>query len=370
LKSDENLDIFANLNFHEMKINIRKLKKAFNRLSKLPKHKYLFFYIKNKMVHLALKLTKSTKVAYPSTIMLELTNRCNLSCSTCAREYDYGKKMDLGAMDENHAKKIIDELWCYLDSVGLTGMGETFLYPNIKNIVDYIKLKNKGIIISVSTNAMVPNFIEQITPLIGLIDTLQVSIDGLGEIYESIRKRAKFEFLQSNLETLVNLCKNTKTTVMMNMVVTKENYLQMADLVKFAQKTGIKYMDFTMFNLAAVTQIDKSYYDLYKSPEFLTALHLLKETQKQVKEVLVSYHSFNTNHSFQACPFPWSHFYICWNGFITPCCAKPFPKELHFGNVFDTGVMKVLNNEPYRNWRNGWLNNHTPAFCDKCHFTS
>jgi MoaA/NifB/PqqE/SkfB family radical SAM enzyme len=139
-------------------MNIRRLKKALKRLSKLPKNKHLFFYLKNKAVHFALKITKSTKVAYPSTIMLELTNKCNLSCTTCAREYEYGKQMNQGVMDENQAKKIIDELWCYLDSVGLTGMGETFLYPDIKNMVDYIKSKNKGIIISVSTNAMIPNF--------------------------------------------------------------------------------------------------------------------------------------------------------------------------------------------------------------------
>jgi len=353
-----------------LKMNTRRFKKALKRLRKLPKNKYLFFYIKNKIVHFALKISKSTKVAYPSTIMLELTNKCNLSCSTCAREYDYGKQMNQGVMDENQAKKIIDELWCYLDSVGLTGMGETFLYQNIKNIVDYIKSKNKGIIISVSTNAMIPNFLEQVSPLVNLIDTIQVSIDGLDEVYESIRKRAKFECLQSNLETLVKMCKNTSTSLMMNMVVTKENYHQMADLVKFAQKIGVKYMDFTMFNLAAVTQIDKSYYDFYKSTEFLTALNSLKETQKQVNEVVVSYHNFDTNHNFQACHFPWGHFYICWDGYITPCCAKPFPKELHFGNVFNSSVIEVLNNEQYRKWRTLWLNNQTPDFCDKCHFTA
>jgi radical SAM protein with 4Fe4S-binding SPASM domain len=351
-------------------MNIRKFKKALKRLRQLPKNRYLFFYLKNKMVHFFRKITKSTKVAYPSTIMLELTNKCNLSCTTCAREYEYGKQMDQGVMGEEQAKKIIDELFPYIDSIGLTGMGETFLYPDIKSIVNYIKSKNKGIIVSVSTNAMLPNFMEKAAPLAGVIDTIQVSIDGLNEVYESIRKRAKFEVLQSNLETLANVCKNTSTSLMMNMVVTKENYHQMADLVKFAQKIGIKYMDFTLFNLAAVTQIDKSYYDFYKSPEFLDALHALQETQKQVKEVVVGYHSFDTNHSFKACPFPWTHFYICWDGYVAPCCAKPFPKELHFGNVFNNSVMEVLNSESFRNWRKLWFKNQTAAFCEKCHFTT
>jgi radical SAM protein with 4Fe4S-binding SPASM domain len=216
---------------------------------------------------------------------------------------------------------------------------------------------------------MLPDFMEQIASLVGLVDTIQVSIDGLDEVYEMIRKRGNFKRLQANLDALAKLCKNTNTSIMMNMVVTKENFHQMAELVKFAQKTGIKYMDFTMFNLAAVTQIDKSYYDFYQSAEFLSELSLLKETQKQVKEVVVNYHSFDTNHSFQACPFPWSHFYISWDGYLVPCCAKPFPKELHFGNVLDTKVIDILNNEQYSNWRNLWFKNQTPVFCYKCHFT-
>ena len=351
-------------------MNIQKLKKAIKRLSKLPKNKYFFSYFHNKIKYFALKFSKSTKVAYPSTIMLELTNRCNLACTTCAREYDYGKQMEQGIMAEEQAKKIIDELWPYLDSIGLTGMGETFLYQDIEKIVDYIKSKNKGIIISVSTNAMLPNFLDSASKLIDKIDTLQVSIDGLDEVYESIRKRAKFTMLQSNLEALVEMCKNTKTSLKMNMVVTKENYFQMSDLVSFAKKTGIQYMDFTMFNLAAVTQIEKSYYEFYKSAEFLEALNLLKQTEKQTKNVAVSYHSFLTDYNFQKCPFPWNHFYICWDGYLTPCCAKPFPKELHFGNVFDSTVMKTLNSDAYQKWRTKWFENQTPAFCNKCHFTA
>ena len=132
----------------------RKLSKAIKRLVNLPKGKYLFLYTVNKIKHFYFKAIKSTKVAYPSTIMLELTNYCNLACTTCPREYGYGKQMDKGNMSLQSAKEIIDEVWPYLDSIGLTGMGETFLYKEIGEIVNYIKNRNKGIIISVSTNAV------------------------------------------------------------------------------------------------------------------------------------------------------------------------------------------------------------------------
>ncbi|TCO09165.1 radical SAM protein [Natronoflexus pectinivorans] len=349
-------------------MNKRKIRKAIKRIKYLPRNKYLFKYLGNKLKHFYYKATKSKKVAYPSTIMLELTNHCNLHCTTCPREYDYGKKMDKGKMQISQAKTVIDELWPYIDSIGLTGMGETFLYKDIEEIVDYIKSKNKGIIISVSTNAMLPDFIDIVKPIVDKIDTIQISIDGLGEKYEKIRIGASFNALQENLKSLSDLCKNSETTLMLNMVVTKENYTCMAPLVRFSEDINIEFLDFTLFNLASVTKIDRNYYQFYKSEEFKIALKELDRVADSSDFVTVTNRNFSTDNSFQKCPFPWTHFYICWNGFVTPCCAKPFPKECNFGNVFESGVMNILNGKKIQAWRQLWFNNETPKFCDKCHF--
>jgi len=349
-------------------MNKRRIKKALSRISNLPRGKYFFLYFANKARHFYLKSIKSTQVAYPSTIMLELTNQCNLACTICPREYDYGKAMDKGQMNVEYAKKIIDELWPYLDSIGLTGMGETFLFKEIEEIADYIKKKNKGIIISVSTNAVLPNFIESAPKIIDKIDTIQISIDGIGDVYESIRKNGSFRRLDENLRLLVKMAKNTRTDLMLNMVVTRENYTHMPLLVKYAEEIGITYLDFTLFNLASVTNIDRSYYDFYKSPEFSMKISELEETIKNTPQVIVTERNFKTENSFRKCPFPWTHFYICWNGFIPPCCAKPFPKELNFGNVFNDKVLTVLNSSSYKSFRTQWYENKTPDFCEKCHF--
>jgi radical SAM protein with 4Fe4S-binding SPASM domain len=314
-------------------------------------------------------MIKSKKVAYPSNIMIELTNHCNLACTTCPREYSFGKAMDKGNISVEQAKKIIDEVWPYLDSIGLTGMGETFIYKDIEEIVDYIKKKNKGIIISISTNAMLPDFIEMATKLVNKIDTIQVSIDGLNEIYEKIRRKASFSTLDDNLKKLALICKNSKTTLMLNMVVVKENYFQMPDLVKYADKTGIDFLDFSQFNLAAVTNIETSYYQFYYSQEFLDVIAELENACKLTPSVTTNF-NFKNATGFKHCPFPWSHFYICWNGFVVPCCAKPFPKELNFGNVFDNKVINVLNNNEYKSFRKLWMENKTPDFCVKCHYTT
>ena len=349
-------------------MNKRKLKKAIKRIANLPAGNYFFVYTFNKIKHFYLKGIKSTNVAYPSTVMLELTNHCNLACTTCPREYDYGRAMEKGNMDVESAKKIIDEIWPYLDSIGLTGMGETFLYKEIDELVNYIREKNKGIIISVSTNAVLPGFMEKVTDLLGKIDTIQVSVDGLDQIYNQIRKKSDFKILDPNLRALSKKAKESGTDILLNMVVTKENYTHMPLLVKYAKEVEIKYLDFTLFNLASVTDLEQSYYDFYQSPEFQKTIEELEETINNTPEVLVTERNFKTDNSFQKCPFPWTHFYICWDGFVAPCCAKPFPKELNFGNVFNSKVIDILNSERYQEFRTLWFKNIPPDFCNKCHF--
>lgn len=349
-------------------MNKRKLRKAIRRLVNLPKGKFLFLYLANKFKSFYYKLIKSTTVAYPSTIMLELTNHCNLACTTCPREYDYGKAMDKGNMNPEFAKKIIDEVWPYLDSIGLTGMGETFLYKDLIDIVNYVKKKNKGIVISVSTNAVLPNFIQSAAPLLGKIDTIQISIDGLEDIYELIRKKSNFKILDDNLKTIAKMASKTDTDIMLNMVVTKENYKHMSLLVEYAKEKGIKYVDYTLLNLASVTDVDQSYYDFYESVEFQESIEELENTIKSVPEVFVNERNFKTDNNFQKCPFPWTHFYVSWDGYMPPCCAKPFPKELHFGNVNNKKLIDILNSIEYKDFRNMWFNNCPPAFCNKCHY--
>jgi len=349
-------------------MNRRKFKKAFKRLYYLPFNKNFLKYLLNKFKHFWFKATKSLNVAYPSTIMLELTNRCNLACTICPREYEYGKKMNQGQMDINQAKKIIDEIAPYLDSIGLTGMGETFLYNDLPEIVDYIKNKNKGIIISVSTNAVLPNFIDKVKKVIDKIDTIQISIDGLNDIYNSIRINSNFEILNKNIRQLAPLCKNTSTDLMLNMVVTKENYIHMADLVRYAEEVGVNYMDFTLFNLASVTNIPVSYYKFYQSEEFLLAVSELEKAILETNNVIVTNRNFKTDNGFHKCPFPWTHFYITQDGYVPPCCAKPFPQEKNFGSVKQESFIKILNNEDFKAWRQLWFDNKTPKFCEKCHF--
>ncbi len=160
-------------------INARKLHRIVKRLKKLPKGSAFYKYSCNKIVFFYLTIIRSTKVAYPSSIVLEVTNHCNLKCITCPLQYDSGKEMDKGIINTEKMFKIIDEIAPYVDNIGLTGLGETLINKNLLEILQYIKAKNQGIQTSISTNAHVPKADGYLLQLIPYLDQLQISIDGI-----------------------------------------------------------------------------------------------------------------------------------------------------------------------------------------------
>jgi radical SAM protein with 4Fe4S-binding SPASM domain len=344
----------------------RKLQKALQRIQHLPKGNNFLKYSSNKIQSLFLSKSKSLKVSYPSSIMIELTNHCNIKCITCAREYAFGDKMAKGFMDFEKLKGIIDEIYPYVDSIGLTGLGETFLYKRIDEAVDYIKGKNKGIIVSCSINAHLPKSIEIAEKLTGKIDTIQISIDGIGDVYNQVRKTADYNFFFKNTLGILEKAKGSSTDVMFNMVVLKENYHQMSEMLKLCDEIGVKYLNINPMNIVARTDLDNSYYDFYLSKEFKDEYFKTKELAKDFPAVELTFYDFESPASFKKCRFMWNYFYITWDGFVPPCCAKPFPKEKHFGNVFNQPLLEILNTKDYQEFRHDWFDEKNPEFCDKC----
>ena len=347
----------------------RRLKKLIKRAYHLPRGIDLFRYSANKIRSYYLRKTNSLEVAYPSTIMFEVTNQCNLKCITCPREYLFGDRMDKGYMNFEKLKKVVDEAYPYIDSIGLTGLGETLLYKDIVNAVDYIKSKSKGIIISCSINAHLKTSVDVVSQLAGKIDTIQVSMDGIGEVYDKVRIRGDFNFFNDTLAKIVELTRVTKTDVMLNVVIVKENYHQMAEMIEFAHNIGIEYINMIPINLVAKTDEDISYYKFFFTDEYLNELKRAKATAKKYPEIEFIYSELSLDEGFASCKYPWNYFYISWDGYLPPCCAKPFPKEMNLGDVFEDGLLRSLNSKEFQDFRKLSKQNITPDFCKKCSVT-
>lgn len=350
-------------------ISKRKKKSLINIAKKTRFDRSLLKFTYNFIRHLraSYKKGKDRDIPYPTTIMLELTNKCNLHCVTCPREYGFGKNMRLGNMDTALAKKIIDEVLPYIESIGLTGMGETLFATNLLEIVRYIKARKPSVVIAISTNFNIPDAIERIKPVLPFIDTVQISIDGITDVYERIRHGASFGLLKKNLETLVPLAEGL-VSLMFNMVITKLNYSDMANVIKFADKNGVRFVNFTYFNLASITDISEEYYGFFHSEEFARALEAAKKAAGEHPEVEVTGLDFPGNPGIRKCPLMWNHFQVNYDGKVPPCCAKPFTDEYSFGDASEMPLISVLNSPAAKKFRNSWIENRPNGFCSKCHF--
>ncbi len=312
---------------------------------------------------------RSLVMPHPTNAMLELGNVCNLHCQMCPREHEYGKAMDVGFMPVEKAKLIIDEMYPYLDSIGLTGLGETILYPHLLEIVKYIKSKKKSIIITISTNAHFKGYQERVEPVLPYIDNIQFSIDGIGETYDTIRKGASFDEVTDNIRFTMERGKDT--TFMMNCVVMPENYFQMTEVADYARKMNIDYVNFNNASIAANPKETRKFYDFFKSKEYLDALKRVRDYAREHQEMeITGIEVPDGNGTFHDCIFPWEYPYITWDGYYVPCCGKPFPKLLNFGNVFEDGVMQVLNSKKAQAFRKLWQQNTPPTFCHNCQLTT
>ena len=343
-------------------------KKVLRRAAGLPRGRQFLDYASNRVAFMLATRRRSEKLPHPTSLMLEVTNLCQLKCITCPREYALGKEMAKGHMDLASAKRVVDASHVYLDSIGLTGLGETLLYPHLIELVDHIRGRNRGIHIFISTNAQQPEAPRIVDAMAGKIDALQISIDGCGEVFEQVRRNSNWEKYVANIKEIARLTGGRRARVKFNMVVLEANYHQMADVIRLAKSLGVPEVYFNTMNLVA-NDWDVSYYGFYRSDDFRQALREAK-TLGEKEGIIVGFDDITSPRSFRNCPFPWNHFYVTWDGFLVPCCAKPFPKEKHFGNVFESGLIDCINAPEFLKFRRLSNEGTTPEFCRRCHIVT
>ena len=139
---------------------------------------------------------------YPLLVDIELASVCNLKCPMCYTITDeFKEKVNAKLMDFELFKKIIDEIGGKVPALRLSLRGESTLHPKFIECIKYAK--DKGIKeISTLTNGSklgVEYFEKMVT---SGIDWITISVDGLDEEYEKIRKPLKFNDILQNIKDI------------------------------------------------------------------------------------------------------------------------------------------------------------------------
>jgi molybdenum cofactor biosynthesis enzyme MoaA len=184
----------------------------------------------------------------PTTLELELSNRCNFECQMCQgdlssliRKNREGRDPLISPYDDAFVEQVAEVL-PHLRSVRFSG-GEPFLHPLAHKVIDSIVELRPDLRFSVSTNGSI------LTPKVRrLLDRtavhLNVSFDSLqAERYERIREHADFAVLMAHLEVFQEHARTQGGLLTINTNPMRQNWEEMPDFVRWCDERGL-YLTF------------------------------------------------------------------------------------------------------------------------------
>ena len=284
-----------------------------NRIPVSSDRKDAFFYKYNYFV-------RKPKVPYE--VQIEPTNACNFNCIMC-----YDRNMETGFMPLDVYKGIVDELVdAGTRSVMLQWRGESFLHPDILEMIEYGKQKNLRLHITSNGSSLTPCMSEKIVDL------------GLDEI--------RFSFNAGTPGTFKRIC-------------------------------GVDYFFKCLRNIQSFIRIRNRYGRKKPTRVYVKSvvmrdnkgdLHLVKDLFKVKPDAFgyssCSYHPLTmcydgrvVKNSFKRtvpCNSLFNTLSVTWDGRVTTCCVDS-NCSLVLGDVGE-GVVSVFNSDKMKQYRRWHLN--------------
>ncbi len=148
---------------------------------------------------------------FPLLVDIEISSICNLHCPMCYTiTKEFKKKVKATLMRFELFVKIIDEIANRVPAIRLSLRGEPLLHERILDCIRYSK--SKGIKeVSMLTNGSKLNPEMSQSLVEAGLDWLTISIDGINEIYERIRKPLRFSDTLQKLKDLQIIKNKLKT---------------------------------------------------------------------------------------------------------------------------------------------------------------
>ena len=177
--------------------------------------KWIIEYLKNWPSYLKYQLRIARR---PYFITFNLTETCNSRCIMCNF---WKKKKRHDEITPQEIRKILQQdVMRDLKTIALTG-GEIFMRPDIPEIIDAI-YDTTGVKPHFGTNGLFPSKLDKLMETHRhKIGGVMVSIDGLGEVHDTIRGKGTFDITMKAIRMLKEKYGFIPT---INMTLSKQNY--------------------------------------------------------------------------------------------------------------------------------------------------
>ena len=334
-------------------------------------------------------------------VYVELTNRCNLNCSTCMRnvwdvEYGY-MSMDLFERILTNLDRVPEKPELFFG-----GYGEPLSHPKVLSMLE--RAKGRGYRVSLITNGIL--LAESIAQrMIDLnLDMLWVSLDGASaECYTDVRLGDSLPLILENLSRLRGL-KYQKFGISIwsgypklgiAFVAMQRNIHDLAEVIRLGSRLGA--VEFSVSNVLAHDSelLEENLYmrslDLVAGQEIRPIVHMplmdiQPETLRALGDVMKDLNQLELtgsplNRNIDQCPFvERGSISMRWDGKVSPCLPLLYThkhylgdrerksQEYFVGDVRQKDLLEIWSEPEYRTLRRRLQDfDFSPcAFCNSC----
>ena len=334
-------------------------------------------------------------------VYIEVTNKCNLNCSTCMRN---GWDVQYGSMSEATFERILLELKEFQEPPELFfgGYGEPLSHPEVLEFVEHAK--RRGYRISLITNGvLLTESISRRLLDIGL-DMLWVSLDGASpECYTDVRLGDCLPLVIENLTRLrtekykkygsSNWSGSPKLGIAF--VAMQRNIHDLGGVIRLGTKLGA--VEFSISNVLAHNPelLEENLYmrslDRVAGQEIrpvirMPLMDIRPQTLKALGDILKDMNQLELtgsflNHNTDQCPFvERGSMSVRWDGKVSPCLPLLYTHKYFLdtrertsrayfvGNVHEDNLLHIWNASHYRGLRKRLQDfDFSPCtFCNSC----
>lgn len=314
----------------------------------------------------------------PEELYLEVTNRCNLKCTTCPQSW--GMSEESADLSPERARELLDQLPS-VRRVVLHGIGEPTLNPRLPELIAVVK--ERGAYALFNTNGLLlrGKLLEELV-LSGL-DEVRISVDAATpETYVLVRGQDMFGRVIANAAALAETRRRLGAAhprISLWMTGLKSNIRELPDLVRLSHRSGIDevYIQRLVFSGRNRANQDEALYGRMDAEERAG----LEAAQAVAVELGVTLRGSSEalpgnaaptleTQPWRACRRPTSLMYITANGNVLPCCIAPFTdapySSLVLGNTARLSLEEIWNGERYQEWRAQMQTAEPPEACRGC----
>jgi len=319
-------------------------------------------------------------------VFFEVTNRCNLACTTCVRTYTaYEQPREL-TLEELES---IASQFPAMERAVLHGLGEPLLNSDLPAMIRH--LKDRGVTVLFNSNGTLLDTEWQQALARSGLDELRISLDTPDpESYARIRGKPLLHRVIDNVRGLIRTKERLgiETPRLSFWVVgTRDNLQQLPDLIRLASSTGVAEVYVQRMTFAVQTE-ERYGKALPQQALFgrLTELEasIIDECQKLSRALGVGFQASGATdpaHSlcaargkdhrpWSACVRPWTTAYITVDGNALPCCIAHWADTKYagmiLGNIWQKDFSDIWNDSPYQVWREALLSDTPNEACSGC----